>query len=100
MEILDIGEKWFLFRFFHWMDMEQVIKGASRTFNNHLLVFHKLTKGEDSLKVPLIFVSFLVQIHDVPPWFIGCYLEYDCESLAKGQGSFMRSGFSWTLSSL
>lgn len=39
IEILDIGEKRFLFRFFHQMDLDRVLKGAHWTFNNHLLVF-------------------------------------------------------------
>lgn len=101
IEILDLGEKRFLFQFFHWMDFERVIKGASWTFNNHLLIFHRLLEGKDPMKVPLITVSFWVQIHYVPPGFfieilvrqlgnfIGHFLEYDCEGLAKGQRSFM-----------
>lgn len=48
MKILDLGEKRFLFQFFHWMDLERVIKGALWTFNSHLLVF------QDPLKVPFI----------------------------------------------
>lgn len=45
IEILDIMEKRFLFRFFHRMDLERVIREAPWTFNNHLLIFHVLSKG-------------------------------------------------------
>ncbi|MBA0686604.1 hypothetical protein Goari_014199, partial [Gossypium aridum] len=47
--------------FFHRIDLERVINGAHWTFNNHLLVFHRLEMGEDSVKVPLLYVSFWVQ---------------------------------------
>lgn len=40
VEILDLGKKRFLFKIFHWMDMDQVIKGVPWTFNNHLLVLN------------------------------------------------------------
>lgn len=56
IETLDIGEKRFLFRHFHWMDLDQVLKRVPWTFNNHLLVFYRLLKGNIPLKVPLVTV--------------------------------------------
>lgn len=47
IQILDMGGKRYLFRFYHKMDMNRVIIGAHWTFNNHLLIFHKLLAGED-----------------------------------------------------
>ncbi|KAH1106687.1 hypothetical protein J1N35_010455 [Gossypium stocksii] len=32
------------------MDLERVINGAPWTFNNHLMVFYRLEKGEDTVK--------------------------------------------------
>lgn len=61
VQILDLGEKRFLFKFFHRWDMDRVLKGSPWTFNNHLLLLHHLKKGEDPLKVPLIFTIFWVQ---------------------------------------
>ncbi|PPR94804.1 hypothetical protein GOBAR_AA25865 [Gossypium barbadense] len=58
VQIRDLGDKRYLFQFFHIMDMERVIKGSPWTFNNHLLVLYKLQWGEDPLKVPLIFTPF------------------------------------------
>ncbi|MBA0678099.1 hypothetical protein Goari_019461 [Gossypium aridum] len=71
-QISDLGEEMFLFKFFHKMDPERVLKGFPWTFNNHLLMLHWLEKEEDPLKVPLIFVCFWVQIHEVP---LGFYIE-------------------------
>ncbi|MBA0729546.1 hypothetical protein Golax_022726, partial [Gossypium laxum] len=51
--ISDLGEKRFLFKFFHDVDIDKVIKGAPWTFNNHLLVFHRLLEDEDPMEVPL-----------------------------------------------
>ncbi|MBA0660417.1 hypothetical protein Goklo_012435 [Gossypium klotzschianum] len=70
-------------RFFHKIDMDRVVKGSLRTFNNHLLMLYCLTKGEDSLKVPLINVNFLVQIHEIRTSFF-------IESLARQLGNFLR----------
>ncbi|MBA0772276.1 hypothetical protein Gotri_007685 [Gossypium trilobum] len=67
VQILDLGEKRFLFRFYYKMDLERVLKGSPWAFNNHLLMLHRLRDGEDPLKVPLIFANFLVQIHEVLP---------------------------------
>ncbi|KAG8500732.1 hypothetical protein CXB51_004541 [Gossypium anomalum] len=69
IEILNMVEKCFLFRFFHWVDIEILMKGVPCTFNNHLLVFHRLGNIEDSLLVPLFYSYFWVQAHDLPPDF-------------------------------
>ncbi|MBA0878623.1 hypothetical protein Goshw_013947 [Gossypium schwendimanii] len=58
ISISDLGEKRFLFRFYIEMDIERVIQGNPWTFINHLLVFHRLEKGEDPLQVSLSFVDF------------------------------------------
>ncbi|MBA0670917.1 hypothetical protein Goklo_029554 [Gossypium klotzschianum] len=46
VQIRDLGEKRYLFKFFHVIDMERVVKGAPWTFNNHLLILHKLQGGK------------------------------------------------------
>lgn len=62
--------------------MERVLKGAPWTFNNHLLMFHQLEKGEDPLKARFVFAKFWVQIYDVPSGLI-------FEALAKQMGDFI-----------
>ncbi|MBA0755253.1 hypothetical protein Gogos_005642 [Gossypium gossypioides] len=43
--ISDLGEKRFLFRFYHELDIRRVENGAPWTFNSHLFVFHRLWKN-------------------------------------------------------
>ncbi|KAH1056734.1 hypothetical protein J1N35_034799, partial [Gossypium stocksii] len=50
IQISNLGEKMFLFKNFHIMDLERVLKGSPWTFNNHLLMLYHLGKGEDPLK--------------------------------------------------
>ncbi|MBA0593239.1 hypothetical protein Gorai_010193 [Gossypium raimondii] len=102
VQIRYLGEKRYLFQFYHNMDMERVLKGLLWTFNNHLLLLRKLERGEDPLKVLLIFTPFWVQIHDVPIGlfseklaiqlgnFIGVFLEYDTSNLGKENRNYMR----------
>ncbi|KAK5834071.1 hypothetical protein PVK06_017944 [Gossypium arboreum] len=102
IQIRDLGEKMYLFQFFHPMDLERVIKGSPWTFNNHLLVLHKLQWGEDPLKIPLIYSPFWVQLHEVPVGFfseslaiqignfIGNFMEYDGSNLGRENNNFMR----------
>lgn len=102
VQIRDLGEKRYLFKFYHSMDMERVLKGLYWTFNNHLLILNNLKRGEDPLKIPLVHVPFWVQIHEVPLGlfsrslamllgnFIGVFLEYDASNLRKENRNFMR----------
>ncbi|KAA3472916.1 reverse transcriptase [Gossypium australe] len=66
VNIRDLGEKRYLFQFYHKMDQERVLKGCPWTFNNHLLVLHVIQWGEDPLRIPLIKAPFWIQIHDIP----------------------------------
>ncbi|MBA0803073.1 hypothetical protein Gohar_013322 [Gossypium harknessii] len=102
VQISNLGEKRFLFKFFHKIDMERVVNETPWTFNNHFLMIHCLEKGEDSLKAPLIFSYFWIQIHDVPQGFrseamarqlgdfLGKFVKYDNASLGKGFWNFLR----------
>ncbi|MBA0833643.1 hypothetical protein Goarm_006073, partial [Gossypium armourianum] len=65
--ISDLGEMGYLFRFYNRVDIDRVVKGASWTFNNYLLVFDQLENNEDPMQIPMIFSWFWVQIHDLPP---------------------------------
>ncbi|KAK5795343.1 hypothetical protein PVK06_036605 [Gossypium arboreum] len=51
LQISDLGDKRFLFRFFHKMDIDRVLNKDPWAFNNHLLVIHRLEGGEDLMKV-------------------------------------------------
>lgn len=101
-QIRELGEKEYLFQFFHIMDLESVLKGSPWTFNNHLLILPHLQKGEDSLIVPLIYALFWIQIHDVLTRlffenlavqlgnFLRDFLKYDGSGIGKENRNYMR----------
>ncbi|KAK5772502.1 hypothetical protein PVK06_048791 [Gossypium arboreum] len=102
VQISDLGEKRFLFNFFNEVDISRVIFGAPWTFNNHLLVFHRLVEGEDPMAFLLVFADWWIQVQDLPPGFfrdsmavqfgnfIGKFLEYDMKQLSNGYMNYMR----------
>lgn len=47
VEIRDLGGHWYTFVFYHILDMQKVIEGGSWTFEQSLLVFHRLVENED-----------------------------------------------------
>ncbi|MBA0670183.1 hypothetical protein Goklo_025143, partial [Gossypium klotzschianum] len=81
VQISNLGDKRLLFHFFYKMDIDRVLNGDPWTFNNHLLAYHFLEDGEDPMKVPLIYTTFKVQVHDLPPGFF-------IESIPKKLGNF------------
>ncbi|MBA0805041.1 hypothetical protein Gohar_004586 [Gossypium harknessii] len=79
-----------------------VMDGNPWTFNNHLLVYHRLQLGEDPLRVPLHFVDYWIQVHDLSPGlmsegmkkqfgaFLGTYIDYDAKPISIGVVIFAR----------
>lgn len=45
--ISDLGEKRFLFQFFHEVDVQRVLARTPWFFNNHLLLLHRIQPGDD-----------------------------------------------------
>ncbi|KAA3460790.1 nucleolin-like [Gossypium australe] len=102
VQISDLGEKHFLFKFFNEIDISRVINGAPWTFNNHLLIFSRVQENEDSMSISLVYANWWVQIHDLPPGFfrdsmavqfgnfIGKFLEHDTKQILNGYRNFMR----------
>ncbi|KAK5845316.1 hypothetical protein PVK06_001487 [Gossypium arboreum] len=102
MQITDLGERLYLFKFFNELDISQVIIGAPWTFNNHLLIFYRIQENEDPMAVPLVFSDWWVQVHDLPPSFfkdlmalqfgnfLGRFLEYDTKQVLYGYRNYMR----------
>ncbi|PPR88323.1 hypothetical protein GOBAR_AA32369 [Gossypium barbadense] len=66
ISITDLGKKRVLFQFFYKVDMNRVLERTSWSFNNHLLLMHKIQLGKDSSMLPLIYAEFWVQIHGLP----------------------------------
>ncbi|KAH1106132.1 hypothetical protein J1N35_009900 [Gossypium stocksii] len=68
--ISDLGEKRILFQFFHEVDILRVLAGTPWFFNNYLLVLHRIQPGEIPSLVPLNWIEFWVQVHDLPSGLI------------------------------
>ncbi|MBA0682143.1 hypothetical protein Goari_023883 [Gossypium aridum] len=64
--ISEIQEKLILFRYYNEIDLKSMLDSSHWFFNQHLIIFHKLKRGEDPLQVPLHYMNFRVQIHDLP----------------------------------
>ncbi|MBA0620192.1 hypothetical protein Godav_005953 [Gossypium davidsonii] len=81
--ITDLGEKRYMFKFFHVIDMNRVLEGLPLFFNNHLLLLHKLDKNEDPLTLSLHSAIFWIQVHDLPLGFMS-------KTMARHFGDFLR----------
>ncbi|MBA0746606.1 hypothetical protein Gogos_009109 [Gossypium gossypioides] len=100
--ILYLGEKCFIFKFYHELDIGRVENGAPWTFTNHLIVFHRLKDNEEPMQVPLISSYFWLQIHDLHSGlfsenmarqfgsFVGKFVEYDAKQIGWGIRNYMR----------
>ncbi|KAJ8774488.1 hypothetical protein K2173_016934 [Erythroxylum novogranatense] len=100
--ISDLGARRYLFRFFHKVDLENVLKRCPYDFQQHLLVLHRLTEGEMPLEVPLFYTDMWVQVHALQTGlmseglakqfghFIGKFLEYDITQIGHGSRTYMR----------
>ncbi|KAK5792858.1 hypothetical protein PVK06_033984 [Gossypium arboreum] len=65
--ISDLGEKRFLFQFFNEIDIARVENEAPWTFNNNLLINHRLKEEDNPMLIPMIHDNFWVHVHDLPP---------------------------------
>ncbi|KAL8465990.1 hypothetical protein ACS0TY_035197 [Phlomoides rotata] len=91
-----------LFQFNHRVDHRRVIEGGPWTIGNHPLILHQLRLGEVPHPVPLIILSFWVQVYDLPIGsftegvgrslgnFLGKFLEYDATNHGAAWKKFMR----------
>ncbi|MCI08776.1 DUF4283 domain protein, partial [Trifolium medium] len=89
---MDIEEAYpglLIFKFFHQLDVQHILKQGLWSFDNHTLVLNMLKEDEDPRDVPLFSIPFWIQIHNLPAGFmshktgknignyIGEFLEYD-----------------------
>ncbi|XVF45314.1 hypothetical protein PTKIN_Ptkin02bG0195600 [Pterospermum kingtungense] len=51
--VKDIGSGLYLFHFFHKTDMIRVLDGGPQSFDNCMLILHRLCPGEDPLSIPI-----------------------------------------------
>lgn len=102
VNIKEIEPNLFTFKFFHFRDMQTILKKGPWYFDNNLLILNTLPDNTPAQSVPLLSVSFWVRIHDVPVGFmtervgkdlgnfIGEFLEYDVKNSANHLRSYMR----------
>ncbi|KAA3482176.1 nucleolin-like [Gossypium australe] len=100
--ITDLGEKMYLFQFFHEVDLKRVLDGTPWFFNNHLLFLQRIPIGGNPLTMQLNQTDFWVQVHELPPGlmnenmakqfgnFCGKFIDYDVSNLSSGFRNFMR----------
>ncbi|PPS18979.1 hypothetical protein GOBAR_AA01625 [Gossypium barbadense] len=102
--IMEVEDKRILFRFYSEIDLKRVMDSMLWFFSRHLIVFHKLTAGEEPNTVPCWDTVFWVQIHNLPIGsitegmarqfgdFIGKFLEYDASLVIRGLRAAPRRG--------
>ncbi|KAH1083029.1 hypothetical protein J1N35_022790 [Gossypium stocksii] len=70
MTITKIGDKRILFHLYNVVDFKRIMDGMPLFFNTHLIVFHKVAKGEDLDQVSLFFSLLGIQVHNLPIGFM------------------------------
>ncbi|KAK5834422.1 hypothetical protein PVK06_018300 [Gossypium arboreum] len=53
-------------QFYCEINLDRFLDESPWTFNNHLLLFHRIKERDDPMALPLFWVDFWVQIHDLP----------------------------------
>ncbi|XP_074326882.1 uncharacterized protein LOC141664827 [Apium graveolens] len=102
MEIHDLGGQRYSFVFFHVLDLQKVVEGGSWTFEQNLLLHHKLEANEDAHLVRLNRMDIWVQIYDLPTGmlserilksigdYIGVFIKADSQNVKGGWKLFVR----------
>lgn len=62
-----VGSRLYLFRFFHEIDVcdYDVLRGGPWSYDNHLLVLHRMKPGEMPMEVPLFYADFWINIYNL-----------------------------------
>lgn len=66
VEIHDLGGQRYSFVFYHVLDMEKVVEEGPWTFEQSLLITHKLGETEDANTMDLNKMDIWVQVYDLP----------------------------------
>ncbi|KAL8156414.1 hypothetical protein AgCh_001488 [Apium graveolens] len=88
MEIHDLGGLRYSFVFYHFLDLQKVIEGGPWTFEQNLLLHHKLEANEDAHSVQLNKMEIWVQIYDLP---VGMMSEKLLENVGNYVGTFVKA---------
>lgn len=70
MEVHDLGSFRYSFVFYHMMDLHKVLEGGPWTFEQSMMIYHRLLDNEDQHMVQLQEADMWVQIYDILKGFI------------------------------
>lgn len=88
VEIHDLGGYRYSFVFFHILDLQKVIEGGPWTFEQSLLVYHKLQTNEDPYLVLLNSMDIWLQVYDIPK---GLVSDKVLQSIGNYVGGFVKT---------
>ncbi|KAL9441316.1 hypothetical protein AB3S75_019905 [Citrus x aurantiifolia] len=84
----DLSPTLFLFQFFHEIDVRRILDSRPWTFDQHILLVHRLGADEQPQNIPLFFTTFWVQIYNLP---LGFQSDSILQSIGNYIGSFLES---------
>jgi hypothetical protein len=102
MDIEEVHPGLYVFKFFHQLDIQHILKQGPWSFDNHTLVLNILPENEDPRDVSLHNLPFWIQIHNLPSGYmsqktgekvgnyIGEFLEYDEKNDSLSWRKYMR----------
>ena len=67
--IKNLSPTLFLFQFFHEIDVRRVLDSGPWTFDQHILLVHRLGAEEQPQNVPLFHTNFWIQVYNMPLGF-------------------------------
>ncbi|MBA0754765.1 hypothetical protein Gogos_021980 [Gossypium gossypioides] len=83
VSIIEIEEKHILFQFYSKIDLKRVTDGMPWFFNRHLIVFHRLIRGEDPSTDSLRTTKFLPSTINIKVSASGFWLKPISKGYAK-----------------
>lgn len=88
MEVHDLGNYRYSFVFFHILDLQKVIEGGPWSFEQSMLLCHRLVDNEDPHALPLQEVDIWVELYDIPK---GCISELVLKNIGDSFGCYIKS---------
>ena len=90
INVTELGGGSFLFQFFHEVDVAAVLNQGPWTFNQYIMVGHRITETNQVERVPLHQVDFWVQIHNLHVGFRSSKIVQDIQGRPCGAGGLRR----------
>ncbi|XP_030486981.2 uncharacterized protein LOC115703884 [Cannabis sativa] len=100
--VKELEPNFFLFQFYHEMDIERVMEGSPWTFDRIPLIFERLKSGENPRNINPMELIFWVQIHGLKAGFrservlkdlgnyMGSYVKMDPNNFLSGWRDYLR----------